>query len=170
MANRKEALALVLKELGFESNAIKDSFQKRFRIQKYIYLLQEWKGYNWRYGYNVYMSGPYSPSLTEDVYQIINENLISDVNGKLSDDFKSDLSEVKIVEDDELMEALTTLFYIAKSFRWATRTMSKPEALSKLEEYSKSRFHTVKPFIDDTVMNKAWNIIQKKNMLDPWLS
>jgi len=165
LANKIEALTLVLQKLQFDSKTIKESFQKRFQIQKYIYLLQEWKGYNWRYGYNVYMSAPYSPSLTKDVYQIISTGLINNTEGELDETFIKDLNAVKdLATDDEQLEALTTLFYIAKSFIWATKDPQK------LEDFAKSRFQTVKPFISKDVRDCAWKIISEKKMLGKWTS
>ncbi|MCK5833239.1 hypothetical protein KAH81_06160 [bacterium] len=160
MASRKDTLAGFLKTLKFENNDIRDSFQNRFRIQKYIYLLQEWKGYNWRYSYNVYLSGPYSTELAKEVYQVLDEDIISNTTTKLPQPFCEDLKEIQaLTNSDEQLEALSTLLYISKSFQLVTKE------LDKIKSYALSRFSSVKPFISNDVRDEAWSIIENKKML-----
>lgn len=54
-----------LKELGFTPNV--DKFQDRLVIQKTVYLL-EMMGIKVGYPFSLYVRGPYSPSLTDDLY------------------------------------------------------------------------------------------------------
>lgn len=158
MSTRKEALALVIKELEFTSQQIIDEFKTRFRIQKCIFLLQEWKNYNWRYSFNLYISGPYSPDLTEDFYDVSNNmEIYNDSDGELKDDFKSDLNEIKsLISDDDKLEAIATLLYIERRF-WGDP--------SNKEEDTKRRFKSTKPFIPDSVRDEAWDLLVQKGAI-----
>ena len=59
-------LKLVLDNIGL-GNLELDTFLKRLRLQKKIYLLQL-TGLDSGYRYNWYLRGPYCPSLTEDAF------------------------------------------------------------------------------------------------------
>ena len=67
MADQITVLQLVLNELGVASNI--STRDERIAIQKLVCLTQE-AGLQLGYGFNWYVRGPYSPSLTTDYYQI----------------------------------------------------------------------------------------------------
>ncbi|MFP4459457.1 MAG: hypothetical protein ACLFSQ_07710 [Candidatus Zixiibacteriota bacterium] len=162
MKTRKEALALFIKELNFTPETVEKSFDARFHIQKYIYLLQEWKGYQWSYPYNMYVSGPYSPDLTKDVYSVIeNGNFEQFSKGQLNSEFIEDLRNVKnLTQDDETLEALSTLFYIFKSYLWANKDVEE------LKEHIFQSFRTAKPRISNDIRDRAWEILKSQIFQD----
>lgn len=67
MADQTTVLQLVLNELGVANNI--STQDERIAIQKLVCLTQE-AGLQMGYGFNWYVRGPYSPSLTSDYYQI----------------------------------------------------------------------------------------------------
>jgi len=66
-------LALILNRIGIDDfNKIKDDISYRKIIQKSIYILQLKEfDFNLGYRYNLYLAGPYSPDLSEDYYNIV---------------------------------------------------------------------------------------------------
>lgn len=67
--NRKQISALlVLRELGIQHHM--GSFSDRLRVQKSVYLAQE-AGVDLGHHYSWYLRGPYSPTLTQDVFDAI---------------------------------------------------------------------------------------------------
>lgn len=68
MNRRQVSGLLVLKELGIEPQM--ESFADRLSVQKSIYLAQA-GGIDLGHYFNWYLRGPYSPSLTQDVFDAI---------------------------------------------------------------------------------------------------
>ena len=77
MENRKKVIAF-FKELGFEFDISR--FDDRLIAQKIVCLL-DLKGINLGYSCSIYVRGPYSPDLTQDLFEFTNEfeNLKTDV-------------------------------------------------------------------------------------------
>ena len=77
MENRKKVIAF-FKELGFEFDISR--FDDRLVAQKLVCLL-DLKGINLGYSCSMYVRGPYSPDLTQDLFEFTNEfeNLKTDV-------------------------------------------------------------------------------------------
>ena len=67
MADQLTVLQLVLDHLNLDGNI--STIDDRIAIQKAVCLTQE-AGLQLGYGFNWYVRGPYSPSLTSDYYQI----------------------------------------------------------------------------------------------------
>jgi len=59
------------------------SFDNRLKYQKLIYLVQN-SGLSLGYGYNWYVRGPYSPSLTQDLFEINRNNQIFESGKRLA--------------------------------------------------------------------------------------
>ena len=77
MEDRKKVIAF-FKELGFEFDISR--FDDRLVAQKLVCLL-DLKGINLGYSCNIYVRGPYSPDLTQDLFEFTNEfeNLKTDI-------------------------------------------------------------------------------------------
>lgn len=77
MEHRKKVIAF-FKELGFEFDISR--FDDRLVAQKLVCLL-DLKGINLGYSCSIYVRGPYSPDLTQDLFEFTNEfeNLKTDV-------------------------------------------------------------------------------------------
>ena len=100
-----------------------NKFQGRKILQKTVYILRE-MGMNFRYSYNWYIHGPYSPQLADDAYEI-------ETNKKYYDDeiagyrYKSKAKE-KITrfevlfegraKDDEWMELVSSLLFLKEHY------------------------------------------------------
>ena len=71
MDRRDQVLALFLDALGIDQNDL-STFDGRKSFQKAIYLLQQ-HPFNWNFGfrYNLYIKGPYSPSLANAGYTLL---------------------------------------------------------------------------------------------------
>ena len=69
MGKQKKVIAF-FKELGFEFRISR--FDDRLIAQKVVCLL-DLKGVNLGYPYSIYVRGPYSPNLTEDLFAFTNE-------------------------------------------------------------------------------------------------
>ena len=76
MSVRRRRLKRLVNTL--EDNDIFDfninNFDSRIRLQKYVYLLSHFTNM-FRYGYNSYLRGPYSPSLARDYYRLDEVNI-----------------------------------------------------------------------------------------------
>lgn len=70
MEQRLVALAIFLQEFGIDISV--DSLEQRKTIQKAVYLGQL-SGISFGYSYGWYLMGPYSPSLTQDYFQLAHE-------------------------------------------------------------------------------------------------
>lgn len=88
-----------LKALGFKPKV--DSFEDRLIIQKAVYLLQL-KGIKANFGYHLYVRGPYSKELTDQVYgnrkkieQLETSAGLSSAESKNIEEFKSLFSGLK---------------------------------------------------------------------------
>jgi len=77
MEDRKKVIAF-FKELGFEFDISR--FDDRLVAQKLVCLL-DLKGINLGYSSSIYVRGPYSPDLTQDLFEFTNEfeNLKTDI-------------------------------------------------------------------------------------------
>lgn len=90
-----------LKAMGFTSLS-SDSFQDKLIIQKVVFLLKM-KGIDFTYGYGLHIRGPYSPSLTDDVYA--NSEELRNIDSEIS------LSR----EDAEIVEGLLNVVELKPS-------------------------------------------------------
>ena len=99
-----------------------DEFSNRLKYQKIMYLLQA-SGLSLGYGFNWYVRGPYSPTLTQDLFEVHNnENLYNESKDIIFRDhdhivtqldfFSSVLKEN--INDVTYLEVLASLHYINK--------------------------------------------------------
>lgn len=123
MDERQIGLALALKEVGINSNVA--DFASRLILQKAVYLLEE-AGIRLGYSFNWYLRGPYSPSLTRDLFDLASNG--EDVAGwVLDNDSKAVASRVQTLlspsADEELvskarrLELLASLHYLVRHHR-----------------------------------------------------
>ena len=174
MANRKEVLFKLINNFGINLKKVKEEFSSRFRVQKYVFLLQFGLGYNFNYAYNLYISGPYSPELMQEAYDLAeSRDMVKDAsfspadlsflkiiqgNGLTQKKISNDIEKIKNLcqDNDELLEALTTLLYIARHY------LGKGSP----EPYTLKRFPDVKPFIDNEIRDKAWKLLKDNNFIN----
>ncbi len=86
-----------------------DDFISRLRLQKYVYLAKFFD-IDLGYKYNLYLRGPYSPTLAEDYYKLSEERLAGAMFREMAnfDDF-ADLVRGK---DHKWLEIATTIIFI----------------------------------------------------------
>ncbi len=120
MLSRAGKLNLVLHHLDLLDI---NTFQRRKIIQKTIHILRE-MGMNFRYSYNWYIHGPYSPQLADDVYEVENNkeyyddeiagyNYKAKATGTIAR-FK-ELFESRL-KDDAWLELVSSLLFLKKHY------------------------------------------------------
>lgn len=134
----------IVKGIVFKNLDInKDSFTNRLLSQKKIFLLQS-LGVDLGYVYNWYVHGPYSPALTNYIYNNIEVLLISDFsNYDLTDVTMNAIEKVKILANSkiaglteaELYELYASLLYIHKNNTWGIDNTNDNECIEKLLQY-----------------------------------
>jgi len=149
----------ILKYLDVKINAPSDSmnFESRMILQKLTYICQS-IGMVMRYTFNLYIYGPYSPTLAADYYknpQLIKQSVSSsDLNQqeikackKLKQHLVShDLFQAHKVE---FLEAVATLFY----FKNLNSNYNDDELFKKTKEN--------KPYLRDRIIIIALNVVKE---------
>lgn len=142
MNNIDIARGLVFQKLGIS----KESFDDRLKSQKKVYLLQS-LGTNLGYDYNWYIHGPYSPTLTDDIYNNIDVLSSADFSQyKIKETVAENINLVnRLTEEqhDKLTDAswyelLASLLYIARnkeSWKISSGQNQEQEIFQKLLEY-----------------------------------
>ena len=86
-----------------------DQFNNRLKIQKYVFLSKKF-GMPFTYPFNMYMYGPYSPSLTTDYYELAKDNDAKISNSMaLPVEFRQDEFLTSLKNDPQWLEIATTL-------------------------------------------------------------
>lgn len=121
MLSRAGKLNLLLAQFdGLDIN----TFKKRKVLQKTIYILHE-MGMNFRYSYNWYIHGPYSPELAEDAYEIAaNKKYYDDEIAEYRYKEKANgiiarFKELFInkLDDDEWLELVSSLLFLKNNYK-----------------------------------------------------
>ncbi len=109
-----------------------ESFESRVAFQKLVYLAQELFGMKFDYSFNLYLRGPYSPSLADDYYRLceIEEDKTIEINDEEKEKFEKFRYFIKSkkVEDWEL---IATIHYVWENNK---HLLSKPMWLPRLTE------------------------------------
>jgi len=113
----KKDIKKVINEIFGEMN-LKD-FYNRLKIQKAVYILQYMNGIKKPYISNWYIYGPYSPSLTYDVFRAYNFNekkqINVDVNKfKYLKDIIAKLTKDVNIKTARNLELLSSILYMSK--------------------------------------------------------
>lgn len=157
MENKEIALKLTLDAIGESTNIA--TVNNRMRLQKAIYLSQQ-IGIPLGYTYSWYFKGPYSPSLTQDYYNLNSALAAKDEDTKdlaLSPEVLKKAQETRRLlqkpptvraEIYEWYEALCSLHYLMKfskkSFKQAKEFMS--EQKPHLDEIVDDAYAKLKDF------------------------
>jgi uncharacterized protein YwgA len=156
----EKILSKILNLLGFESIDM-GSFDNRLKYQKLIYLVQN-SGLSLGYGYNWYVRGPYSPSLTQDLFEINRNNQIFESGKRLALQNEQEIAKRietiktllgKNIENSVFLEVLASLIYLKKS-------SAKSDCASL-----KKRLLTLKPRLNQTsgieeMLNEACKMLR----------
>lgn len=100
----------------------KDGFNTRFRIQKCVFVAQH-LGLDKTYQYNLYLHGPYSPSLSQDYYKAANGE-VGDGDDGADPDFDREAVLGIMGNGDDWLELATTLVDLMEEDGSITRPAS----------------------------------------------
>ena len=114
--NRTSKLFASLRALGI--NPKMSTFAERKKVQKLTYLLDKIFGMNFKFSYNWYLHGPYSPEVTTTIFDVIERGQIVHINPKvlLAEDLRK-IDQLKSVLGDDLdsndkLELLVSLHFL----------------------------------------------------------
>ena len=141
-----------LKELGFKPDV--DRFQDKLVIQKTICLL-ELLGVDLKYRFSLYIRGPYSPDLTNDLYK--NKGLVESLKTEYVLSAKEKELAAKISEasnnlEPTMLEIITTYAYLSVRGGRSSR-----EAITELKK--------LKPFFSEAKI--AVGVSRAKQLFPP---
>lgn len=153
-------LYLLLIELNFNVKDYIYSKSVRIQFQKLVYLLKV-AGLDFGYRYNLYINGPYSPSLATDGYKLYEEHgdFQSNLSVKLSDRGVEIVDKVKLMlmdrlDDIEWLELLSTMIFLFQETY--SGDVAKKACIEK-------RFKELKPHLAsrNEDLQKAWTVIEQ---------
>ena len=110
-----------------------DSFEDRFRNQKIQYLLQIFN-LSPHFDFNLYIKGPYSPELTNTIFEIKNnyDKECIEINKFVSPELQKNYNFLKFFisnKNNRDLELVTTVHWLKSNSR-----LNKSELISKLKE------------------------------------
>jgi len=153
MGNREKAVYLVLKALGVGVDRLR-GFDGRRMLQKAIYLLQDGP-HRWDFGfhYNLYLRGPYSPSLADTGYQLL-ENFAAEEPKlaalSLKDECIWDIGRIRAAFESRQGELDPDLLEVAATIRFLCgHTYSYLPAEADRVEHARDWIRKNKPLIAD---------------------
>ncbi len=111
---RLDKLIAYLKEFGLKPKI--DNFESKLIIQKAVCLL-ELQGANIGYGYSLYVRGPYSPELTQELYKHKQQIQNLDTDYSLTRKDRNMAKKIKELTDfsPSMLEIVATYAFLAKS-------------------------------------------------------
>ena len=139
--------------LRLKNPKVDENFQARLIIQKLAFICKS-LGFQMKYSFNLYKSGPYCPSLTRDYYQHSNHVINLESNYVPTKKEKEILEKVKVdllshpLNDRhraDLLEAVATILFIKK--------YDSDDIFEKTKNE--------KPFLSDRIITIAINIVKK---------
>ena len=166
---RIQHLKGLIQYLCFTEKILQDSKKHRFLLQKYVYLLQEWKGYNWGYGFEAGRRGAFSggeddyfrkrSGLSNDLDEIVKTGSIRGFTPVIGKEMKDDINEVVLLsQDHKTLSSITTALFAAKDFLWAVKGLEYTEAMGKLRDH-------VTDVARYGIPGEIFDIVESKNML-----
>lgn len=163
-----EALYKIIKE--FIPDAINDfqrNYDSRLKVQKLIYLFEEIRGVN-SYRHSWYLAGPYSSTLTSQVYNSLLQaepvqrnkwddleftKPIKEVNDSLHSLIREAVSIEPSLNETMLFELLASVWYIIRKYKFNTGDCQK----------IKEKLLLAKPHFDEIENNKIEKLISLVN-------
>lgn len=133
---------------------IEKEFEKRFRLQKYVFLARFF-GLDLGYSYGLHIRGPYSRELADDYYELNNMRVIPE--SELPKSFDKDRFAAFLSgRDDEWLEAAATLLSV-----WETNKGVEGYDLSKLINHVSK----LKPYIRKSRIKAVAEELRKFKLL-----
>jgi len=149
----KGKLVECLKRLGIKPKL--ETFGERKLLQKLVYLLQV-SGVRLNFHYNWYLHGPYSPSLTRTLYEIVESGSLPHEELSNSDIARIDKLRSFLGEDinsPDRLELLVSIHYLRERAR--TIGASDAEVTTLIQN--------AKPYFSQKELEESW---QKSTELD----
>ncbi|MCD6283073.1 hypothetical protein J7J84_05660 [bacterium] len=133
-------LKAILKVWGIQIPKLnaENGIDERIKVQKLMYLLQG-RQKSLRYLYNIYIRGPYSPSLSQDYYDLASR--LSEITaGSLPEDTRVNLETVKrdadefskmldSVDDVASLELLATTLFFGKHYSTESKIVEAVQSI-----------------------------------------
>jgi uncharacterized protein YwgA len=147
--NRTCRLFASLSALGI--NPKMTTFAERKKVQKLVYLLDKVFEMHFNFSYSWYLHGPYSPEVTNLVFDAIEGRQNADSNPTiLSNEDKSRIGRLKTflgsdIESNDKLELLVSLHYLIQCSR--NSNLTQKDAV----EFLKSK----KPYFNDEEIDQA---------------
>ena len=147
--NRTRRLFASLKTLGI--NPKMTTFAERKKVQKLVYLMDKVFGMGFSFPYSWYLHGPYSPEVTEIVFDVIegrqavdvNQEVLSDRDTARIDRLKSFLG--KDIDSTDELELLVSLHFLIE------RSRNPKMTIKDVVDFLKSK----KPYFTDEEIAEA---------------
>jgi uncharacterized protein YwgA len=147
--SRRSRLFASLRALGI--NPKMDTFAERKKVQKLTYLLDKVFDMNFKFSYNWYLHGPYSPEVTTTLFDVIERGQIvrSDPKVLLAEDLRK-IDQLKSFLGDDLdsndkLELLVSLHFLMQYLKDPNITQEDVVAFLK----------TKKPYFTDEEIFEA---------------
>lgn len=153
--NRKSKLFASLRALGI--NPKMDTFTERKKVQKLTYLLDKVFNMNFKFSYNWYLHGPYSPEVTTTLFDVIErgQNVHSDPKVLTDEDLRK-IDQLKSFLGDDLdssdkLELLVSLHFLKQ--RTNDPNITQEDIIAFLKKK--------KPYFTDEEILEATHQLQK---------
>ncbi len=137
--NETSKLFASLKAIGIDPKMA--SFGERKRVQKMVYLLEKVFGVNFSFSYSWYLHGPYSPQLTEKMYDVIERGQRVDSNPEnLTTDDLSKIAKLKAflkedIDSNDELELLVSVHYLLNCSSGKSKIQNVVEFMKKRKPY-----------------------------------
>ena len=157
----------IVKGLIFKQLHVKKTdFSERLICQKKIYLLQE-LGTDLGYMYNWYVKGPYSPVLTNDIYENLDFFLDEDFDGyNLAQPVRERVNIINSLEDEKPMKMETDSWYeLLASYLYIWNNRKSWGITSNQKEDVAEALVKDKPIFDHQQCNVAYGILLKNGFI-----
>lgn len=160
---RKEKLVAVLNEIGFNL----DTLENRKILQKKIYLLQ-YLGLTMDYGFSFYAYGPYSPSLTKDVFDFQSNldtapEVVKYEYEDLTDTDRSTIQELNKIIEQISSEDLSKMLELISSILFLSRLPYLEQDMERIETKLREMKPTFK--FNQSEIDEAWRFLEELNLI-----
>jgi len=147
-----------------------DEFYNRLKLQKFVFLARSFGIADLDYPYNMYLRGPYSPSLADDYYELADaENWEKYVDKRYvakierSKDFEKFVKLVKGRDSTWLEVAATMVGFWKHLKRYVDLGVIKNEELEeKIKQLTKNR----KPFASLQMINEIFESLKQYGLIN----
>ena len=135
-----------------------DDFISRLRLQKYVYLAKFFD-IDLGYKYNLYLRGPYSPTLAEDYYNLTEMDKVADI---ISISNFGEFAEFVRGKDHKWLEIASTILFI-----WENNMRKEWSSGDKLKTFIITRTSDIKSHAGRPFVERVFRELEKASLLKP---